>query len=191
MLDVDWDVYDVAGPRPAAEDEEGGALVAAVVVNDAPVARRIRLSARTEGPLHPPRRRGVPEAGWTGDGFEGVVPAGGHLALGFAAAGPVPTPPIEVVDRGRASGDAGMVGGFGITGGARDSGGGEASAGAGDTGGAGSGGASGQSEPTPTDLLRELGSPAPPRDAVPDPEADAAASEGVPGADVDRDRRSP
>lgn len=190
MLDVDWDVHDVGGPAGGDDDgihhgfgdvtdersgEDAVALVAAVVANGTPVARRVRLTARADGSVHPPRRRGVPEAGWSEDGFDGVVPAGGRRALGFAVGGPVADPPVEVTDRGRVAGDArgdGTVGRDGRSGEPLEP------------------GAVGDAEPTPTDLLRELGSPAPPRDAVPAPEADAAASESVPGAGVPPDRRS-
>lgn len=87
----------------------------------------------------------MPEAGWTDEGFAGVVAAGERLPLGFAAGGRAPDPPVEVVEEGRADGNGGG--------------------------------------PSPTELLRDLGSPAPPRDAV--PAGDDAPSTGTrsgPGA---------
>ena len=55
---------------------------------DAPV--RVTVRNRLVGPVWPPRREGVPEAGWTDAGFEGVVGPGSH-ALGYAT----PAPPAE------------------------------------------------------------------------------------------------
>lgn len=105
-------------------------LVAAVVRNETPVPRRVRLHSTAGAPVLPPRRRGVPESGWREDGFAGTVPAEGRLPLGFAVGGTPPEPPVSVQDRGRADVDD-------------------------------------EGDPTPTELLRDLGSPAPPREAVP------------------------
>lgn len=126
MIDLDWRVHET----------DDVALVAAVVENEAPTPRRIVLDPRIDGPVLPPRRRGLPERGWTDEGFAGVVPAEGRLALGFASRGELEDPPVAVVDGGRASRD-------GAT-------------------------AAGADDPTPTAVLRNLGSPIPPRDAVPD-----------------------
>jgi len=63
---------------------DGVALVSVRVDNDAPVDRRVRLRNRLDGPVLPPRRAGVPEPGWDDEGFEGVVPAGSTVALGYA-----------------------------------------------------------------------------------------------------------
>jgi hypothetical protein len=139
MLDVDWDVRTVEGPPPASAAEASGrdtvSLVAAVVRNETPVPRLVRLRSTVEEPVLPPRRRGVPEAGWDEEGFAGTVPPEDRLPLGFAVAGRPAEPPVTVVDRGRADVvDADVDEG---------------------------------EEPTPADLLRELGSPAPPREAVP------------------------
>jgi len=149
MLDLHWDVHELAERPPAAERDDPPSttsLVAAVVESDAPTARRVRVRSRFEGPVLPPRRRSVPEAGWCEDGFVGVVPAGGRLALGFAAGGPAVDPPVVLDDRGRAREDAER---------ARED----------DV----------EEGPSPAELLRELGSPAPPRDAVPASGEDAAA----------------
>ncbi|ELZ57901.1 MULTISPECIES: hypothetical protein [unclassified Haloferax] len=64
--------------------DDGVALVSVRVDNDAPVDRRVRLRNRLDGPVLPPRRAGVPEPGWDDEGFEGVVPAGSTVALGYA-----------------------------------------------------------------------------------------------------------
>jgi len=45
-------------------------------------ATHVRVEHRLDGPLWPPRRRGVPAAGWDDEGFEGVVD--GRVALGYA-----------------------------------------------------------------------------------------------------------
>jgi hypothetical protein len=149
MLDVDWDVRAVEGSPPASAAETSGrdtvSLVAAVVRNETPVARRIRLRSTAEAPVLPPRRRGVPEAGWGEGGFVGTIPPEGRLPLGFAVAGRPTEPPVTVFDRGRADVD--------------DAGGDDADVDGTDVEAA--------DEPTPADLLRELGSPAPPREAVP------------------------
>jgi hypothetical protein len=150
MLECQWDVRTVDGPAPATDEAPASdtvTLVAAVVDNETPVTRAVRLHSTLAGPALPPRRRGVPEAGWTDDGFEGVVPPAGRLALGFAAGGPPADPPVEVIDRGRADG------------------------------------ADSAGETTPTAVVRELGSPAPPREAVPSA-APAGSDDGrqAPGA---------
>lgn len=91
----------------------GTTLVTVRVRNDAPVARRVRVRNRLDGPVFPPRHEGVPEAGWDADGYEGVVPAEGTVALGYAC--PVDadergdTDPVAVESLGRAD-DADPVG---------------------------------------------------------------------------------
>lgn len=124
MLDATWHVHRTDGPT----------LVGVVVTNEAPVARRVAVAPDCEGAVMPPRRRGLPEEEWEDDRYAGVVPAEGHLAVGFATDADVGDPPGRVTDEGRADGPDGPATG---------------------------------SAPTPTALLRALGSPAPPRDAVP------------------------
>lgn len=65
-------------------------LVGAVVEND-DVRRRVWLADRTGGPVLPPRRRGVPEDGWTDAGVELVLAPGETRALGYAT----PAPPAD------------------------------------------------------------------------------------------------
>ncbi|MFB6097219.1 MAG: hypothetical protein ABEJ74_07510, partial [Haloferacaceae archaeon] len=60
------------------------ALVSVRLDNRTASAQPIRLSNRLDGPTLPPRRRGVPEAGWDEEGFSGTVPPSGGLALGYA-----------------------------------------------------------------------------------------------------------
>lgn len=122
------------------------ALVSAVVESTAPTPRRIVVDPRIDGTVLPPRRRGLPERGWRDEAYVCTVPAEGRLALGFACRGELEDPPVAVVDEGRVSRD------------------GEHQAEAGklplavraDT-----------DDLTPTAVLRDLGSPVPPRDAVP------------------------
>lgn len=80
-----------------AEARDGVTLVTARI-RGGPVAQRVRLADRLDGPVWSPRRRGVPEAGWRDDRFETVVPAGGTVALGYATPAPAADPPLAVVD---------------------------------------------------------------------------------------------
>jgi hypothetical protein len=50
----------------------------------------VRVANDLDGPVLPPRREGVPVAGWDADGFRGVVPGSGRLGVGYAC--PVSTP---------------------------------------------------------------------------------------------------
>jgi hypothetical protein len=75
MLELDWRV-----------DARGGiVLVELVVANPTATARRVRVADRLDGPVWPPRREGVPEAGWDDGGFEGVVAPGERRPLGYAS----------------------------------------------------------------------------------------------------------
>jgi hypothetical protein len=78
-----------------AERADGVTLVTATV-GDIAEPTRITLRNRLDGPLWPPRRQGVPEAGWTEDGFEGVVSPGVH-ALGYATPAAPTDQPAELV----------------------------------------------------------------------------------------------
>ncbi|QZY00611.1 hypothetical protein [Halobaculum rubrum] len=64
--------------------ESGIALVAVHVRNTEPVDRRVAVENRLQGSVLPPRRHGVPEPGWSADGYAGVVDAHDELALGYA-----------------------------------------------------------------------------------------------------------
>jgi hypothetical protein len=139
------------------ETRNGVALVELVVRNPTATARRFRVGDRLDGPLWPPRSRGVPEAGWDDGGFEGVVPAEDRRALGYAS----PTGadntvesfepdelPAEIVWTERA----------GATEAGRDS----------DTFTADDSGAF-ATDATPEGVVRSLGDYRPPADAVPTP----------------------
>lgn len=80
--------------------EAGVAFVVCRLVNDASVPRRARLVNRLDGPVLPPRRRGVPEAGWDADGVTLTVAADETRAVGYACPAPEADggPPAELVD---------------------------------------------------------------------------------------------
>ena len=137
-----------------AERVDGVTLVTATV-GDVTESTRITVRNCLDGPLWPPRKQGVPEAGWTEDGFAGVVGPGTH-ALGYATPAPPSDQPAELVC----------------------------------------------AEPAPTSspaderldsadaVLRELGDPSPPVDAVPTAESVQVAetpSAGPPGSAPERD----
>lgn len=87
MVALDWRV----------DAHDGVSLVELTVRNPARTARRVRVANRLGGPVWPPRREGVPEAGWDDGGFEGVVAAGGRRALGYASPAAPADPPAEIV----------------------------------------------------------------------------------------------
>ncbi|AKU06404.1 DUF7857 domain-containing protein [Haloferax gibbonsii] len=125
--------------------DDGVALVSVRVHNDAPVDRRVRLRNRLDGSVLPPRRAGVPEAGWDDEGFEGVVPAGSTVALGYAVS------PSSTATRDTATADLDArpehAVGIDVLGRADE--------------------AERASDSTPDDAVRTLGSARPPADAVP------------------------
>jgi len=114
-------------------------LVEAVLSREsAPVSEDPALRVTVESrlaPVWPPRRDGVPIAGWSGKRFETAVPAGERVAVGFATPAEPADPPVEIVDHDR-------------------------------------GAVSSADGATPSDVLRALGDPSPPRDAVPAPGSD-------------------
>lgn len=79
------------------ERVDGVTLVTARV-EGAAVPTTVRLVSRLDGPVWPPRRRGVPEAGWDGDAVERTVPADGRVVVGFASPAPPVDPPVAVAD---------------------------------------------------------------------------------------------
>ncbi|WP_066413345.1 DUF7857 domain-containing protein [Halorubrum aethiopicum] len=84
-------------------DREGGArFVACRVHNAAAVPRRVRVRSRIDGPVLPPRRSGVPEAGWDAAGVTLRLEPGERRGVGFAAVAPadgsIADPPVEIAD---------------------------------------------------------------------------------------------
>lgn len=92
-----------------ADRRDGVTLVTATVTDEA-APTRVTVESRLDGPVWPPRRQGTPAAGWEENGggahgieekdgvtgFEGVVPADGRLAIGFATPGEPRDPPVAV-----------------------------------------------------------------------------------------------
>lgn len=62
----------------------GVTVVHVVVQNHSSERRRVRLAVTCDGAVWPPRRRGVPEAGWDADGVTLTVAAGSVRGVGFA-----------------------------------------------------------------------------------------------------------
>jgi len=131
--------------------EDGATLVAAVVANDTDVRRRVRLESALDGPVLPPRRRGVPADGWDETGVELVIAAGEREGVGFAASAPPTSPPVRVVDDERVLPEE------------------EPEETVGD----------------PAALVRRLGDPSPPRDALPAATGAAAADRASSSDDAD------
>jgi len=87
-VDLSWTVDDAGGVR----------FVACHVHNEADVPRRVRIDSRLAGPVLPPRRSGVPEAGWDRDGVTIRLDPGEKRGIGFASVAPAADPPIEIAD---------------------------------------------------------------------------------------------
>ena len=133
-------------------ETDGVTLVTGRIENpDRP--RRVRLKNELDGPVWPPRRRGVPAAGWTESGFECVLGADESQALGYACPAPAEDPPLVVAEAEPVDPDE-VEPAFEPR------------------------GAVPSVEETPTGVVRALGSPRPPRDAVPTPDANAGTSTG-------------
>jgi hypothetical protein len=113
-------------------------LVTVQLHNDTPVARRVQLQNRLDGPVMPPRTDGVPEAGWDDDGYQTVVPAESTVAVGYACPAPECDPPVVVTADERASDDDEARRSSALS-----------------------------SSPPPEAVVRRLGRATPPRDAVP------------------------
>lgn len=200
----------------AETTREDGTTFVRVRVAGAAVPHRVRIDSCLDGPVWPPRSRGIPEPGWDDDGFGGVVPADAVLALGFASPAEPVDPPVALRESEPVTGHAG---GSTAAGGREDAPGRarllpRESGGATDSSGAtraaeadGSPSATAaDGSPTAAAVLRSLGDPVPPRDAVPpgggdrdtgDPDRTPAVgtdgTSGAPGAVADGDgrRRSP
>jgi hypothetical protein len=109
-----------------------GVTLVTVHLRDIDVPTRVRIDHRLDGPLWPPRREGVPEAGWSDTGFAGVVSPERHT-LGYATPAPPADPAATLADAERLP-DATPVG---------------------------------ELTDDAESVVRHLGDPAPPADAVP------------------------
>jgi len=89
-----------------ASRHDGVTLVTARL-RDVDGPTRVRVENRLDGPVWPPRSEGLPEAGWSDNGFEGVVEPG-TPALGYASpAAPTETPAALVEAEPAARGQRG------------------------------------------------------------------------------------
>lgn len=86
-MDLDWRIARAAGT----------AFVSLTLSNPGPGDRRVRVANELDGDPLPPRVDGIPAAGWTGGGYETVVPAGDAVAVGYACEAPAAEPPASVV----------------------------------------------------------------------------------------------
>jgi len=172
MVTLDWET----------DRTDGVTLVRLYVTAEG--RRRVRIENRIEGPVWPPREEGQPAAGWDDGTFEGVVAPGHRLVAGYATPEPPTDPPAEVVDDDPAGAETplGPVGAEAVE---TDASGGRATATDG-SGGTTTGtfgrhdngdrAASGPTEPldgdepTPEGVVRSLGDPVVPREAVPVPD---------------------
>jgi len=75
---------------------DGVTFVHVVVENESAERRRVRLAVDCDGAVWPPRRRGVPAAGWDADAVTVTVAGGGTRGVGFAT--PAATASVAVVD---------------------------------------------------------------------------------------------
>lgn len=158
MIELEWTVERC----DRRSDGEAGAasadcvtFVELLATNTTPDARRVRIANLLDGEVWPPRRDGVPESGWDDGGFEGVVSAEETVALGYACpAEPATEPAAEPAElrwseRAAATPDESDAD-------ERVSADGSADA---------------------ADVVRALGDPRPPSDAVPAPGAENASPE--------------
>lgn len=81
--------------RVRTSRRDGVTFATVMVENPSSERRRVRLAVSCEGALWPPRRRGVPAAGWDADGVTVTVAAGGVRGVGFAT--PASTVDVECV----------------------------------------------------------------------------------------------
>jgi hypothetical protein len=120
---------------------EGGVTLVTARVTNADRRRRVRLEHDAAGAVWPPRTEGVPAAGWDGPTFECVLDAAETRALGYATPAAVEDP-LVVAGTEPVDSETGFE--------------------------------THESVPDvpdgPTGVVRALGTPVPPRDAVPEPD---------------------
>jgi len=127
----------------SASHHDGVTLVT-VCLRDLDVSTRVTVRNCLDGPVWPPRREGLPEAGWSATGFSGVLDAGSH-ALGYATPARPEGPPAELADAVPVP-EADPVG---------------------------------DRSDRPADVVRDLGDPSPPGDAVPGAGTASTSSEDI------------
>jgi hypothetical protein len=72
-----------------------GVTLVELIVTGGP-GERIRVESNVE-PVWPPRRQGVPAAGWDGTGFSGTIEAREQLVVGYASPAKPVEPPATLV----------------------------------------------------------------------------------------------
>ncbi|OYR56544.1 hypothetical protein DJ70_08705 [Halorubrum halodurans] len=86
------------------EPEGSVRFVACRVHNATAVPQRVRVRSRIDGPALPPRRSGVPEAGWDAGGVTLRLEPDERRGVGFAVVVPpteqIADPPVEIADAG-------------------------------------------------------------------------------------------
>jgi len=135
-----------------------GVTLVTISLADIDVPTRVDVRNCLDGPVWPPRCEGLPEAGWTEQGFRGVVTPGSH-AFGYATPAPPDGAPARLTDAEPAP-DAEPVG---------------------------------ELTDSPDAVLRELGDPSPPADAVPavDGESGPGLTDEKPEEGLSRQERDP
>lgn len=85
-------------PRVTCDQDrtDGVTLVTCRLASDA--TRRVTLEPTHDPPIWPPRRQGVPAAGWEGDTWTGIVEADRTRGLGYATPVDPADEPVRVVD---------------------------------------------------------------------------------------------
>ncbi len=86
-MDLTWTV----------DRDAGASFVSCRVHNDGAVRRRIRIENRLDGPVLPPRRAGVPEAGWDATGVTLRLAPDERRSVGFAVPAQPVEPPVELI----------------------------------------------------------------------------------------------
>lgn len=86
-MDLTWTV----------DRDAGASFVRCRVHNDDAVRRRVRIENGLDGPVLPPRRAGVPEAGWDARGVTLRLAPDERRSIGFAVPAPPVEPPVEIV----------------------------------------------------------------------------------------------
>ena len=129
---------------------DGGVTLVTARVANPGRRRRVRLEHDADGAVWPPRTEGVPAAGWDGDAFECVLAAGETRAVGYATPARV-TDPLTVVETEPVEADSGFETHDAVP----------------------------DVADSPAGVVRALGTPVPPRDAVPDPD------DGTPTSDTE------
>lgn len=156
---MEWTVRDVQEEKEEVVEGkgtgEGDLTLVELLVTNGHSPTRVRIENRLDGPVWPPRRRGVPASGWDADGVTCTVAAEETRGLGYASPAPAVEPPAEIVRTEPVLPDDGRTDRPAYVPAAVD---GRDLPEIGDVP---------DVQPTPDGVVRALGDPRPPRDAVP------------------------